>query len=62
MSRQISIYCTKCGMQIEGADNVGSRYSNAVSTKRDFLRVAEHWWNTYCQKVEEQHIAGGDVR
>ena len=43
MARQIEIRCTKAGLDIRGARNVGSTSDTAVSTKAAFMRVCEHW-------------------
>ena len=47
--KQLRIHCTKVGIRVNGANNIGSTCDNVVSSKRDFMRVAEHWWNTYCE-------------
>lgn len=46
---QLTIHCTKSGLHVAGAKNVGSTSDNVISTRSQFMRVAEHWWNTYCE-------------
>ena len=48
MDKQLTIHCTKGGIRVSGAGNVGSTSDALVSSKRNFMRVCEHWWNTYC--------------
>ena len=64
MARQIEIRSTKAGLAIFGARNVGSTSDAAVSTKAAFMRVCEHWWNTYCESGRDSggERTAGDVR
>ena len=55
---QLSIHCTKGGIQVNGANNVGSTCDTVVTSKKNFMRVCEHWWNTYAEKVESPLTQG----
>ena len=48
MNKQLAIHCTKGGIRVSGTNNIGSTSDALVSSKRSFMRVCEHWWNTYC--------------
>ena len=49
----VSIHCTKTGIHVDGANDIGSTSDGVVSCKRHFLRVCAVWWNTYCGSDEE---------
>lgn len=48
--RQLAIHCTKSGVHVSGADNIGSTSDAVVSSRRQFMRVCVNWWNTYCER------------
>ena len=52
----VSIHCTKTGIHIDGANDIGSTSDGVVSCKRHFLRVCAVWWNTYCGSDEEDEL------
>lgn len=62
VSKSLSIYCTKNGIKIDGANNIGSTSDAVVSTKRNFLRVCECWWNTYCGGEGKEDISEGGAK
>ena len=47
--RQLNIHCTKGGIRVDGANNIGSTSSAVISSRYQFRSVCEHWWNTYCE-------------
>ena len=47
--KQLKINCTKNGIRVYGANNIGSTCDTDAGTRQDFMRIAEHWWNTYCE-------------
>ena len=51
--KSVSIHCTRTGIHVDGANNIGSTSDTIVSCKRSFLRVCEVWWNTYCGRDDE---------
>ena len=44
---ELKIHCDKNGISVRGARNIGSMCDTDASSKSDFLRICEHWWNTY---------------
>ena len=60
MSVRLNIRCTKNAIHIEGANNIGSTSVASVSTKENFMRVCEHWWNVYCESDEEERSERND--
>ena len=46
---QLTINCTKSGIRVTGANDIGSTSDAVVSSRKQFMRIAEHWWNTYCE-------------
>lgn len=50
----VAIRCTKDGISVEGARDIGSTSDTRVGSLSQFLRVAECWWNTYCEKSSRQ--------
>ena len=55
--KEITIHCTKSGIRIDGANNIGSTSDTLISSRSQFMRVAEHWWNTYCADSDEADVA-----
>lgn len=51
--KSVRIHCSKTGIHVEGANNIGSTSDTIVSCKRSFLRVCTSWWNDYCGRDEE---------
>lgn len=51
---EVAIRCTKDGISVEGARDIGSTSDTRVGSLSQFLRVAECWWNTYCEKSPRQ--------
>ena len=51
--KSVRIHCSKTGIHVEGANNIGSTSDTIESCKRSFLRVCSGWWNTYCGRDEE---------
>ena len=45
--KELKIHCDKNGISVRGARNIGSTCDTDASSKSDFLRICEHWWNTY---------------
>lgn len=45
----LKIHCTKSGIRVDGANNVGSTCDTVISSRYQFRHVCEHWWNTYCE-------------
>lgn len=64
MAKQLTIESTKSGLRISGSRDIGSTSDTVVSTKAAFMRVCEHWWNTYCESGKDSgdERTAGDVR
>ena len=45
--KELKIHCDKNGIRVQGARNIGSTSDTDASSKSDFLRICEGWWNTY---------------
>ena len=58
--KSVSIHCTKTGIHVDGANNIGSTSDTIVSCKPSFLRVCEVWWNTYCGRDDEEEAQSED--
>ena len=51
--KSVSIHCTKTGIHVYGANNIGSTSDTIVNCKRRFLQVCSVWWNTYFGRDDE---------
>ena len=61
---QFDIHCDKDGIRIKGTNDIGSTSDSVVTSKQQFLRLCEHWWNTYCEgyKQNENTADGNDTQ
>ena len=50
----VKVRCTKDGISVEGARDIGSTSDTIAGSLSQFLRIAECWWNTYCEKSPRQ--------
>ena len=57
--KQVIVHCSRTGIRVSGANDVGSTSDTVVSSRSGFMRVAEHWWNSYCGG---RHCAGPDKK
>lgn len=55
--KRLKINCTKNGIRVYGARNIGSTCDTDAGTRQDFMRIAEHWWNTYCRDARRKKEA-----
>ena len=45
---RMTVHCDNTGIKVEGArTDIGSTCDTDASDLDSFLRIAEHWWNTY---------------
>ncbi len=51
---EVIVRCTKNGISVEGARDIGSTSDTRAGSLSQFLRIAECWWNTYCEKSHRQ--------
>lgn len=52
---RVTVHCDNKGIKVEGArTDIGSTCDTDASDLDSFLRIAEHWWNTYCKPIEKK--------
>jgi len=52
---RVTVHCDNKGIKVEGArTDIGSTCDTDASDLDGFLRIAEHWWNTYCKPIEKK--------
>ena len=52
---RVTVHCDNTGIKVEGArTDIGSTCDTDASDLDSFLRIAEHWWNTYCKPIEKK--------
>lgn len=54
MNNEVRVRCTKDGISVEGARDIGSTSDTRAGSLSQFLRIAECWWFTYCEKSPGQ--------
>ena len=60
MNNEVSVRCIKDGISVEGARDIGSTSDTRAGSLSQFLRIAECWWFTYCEKspIQEANCYG----
>lgn len=48
------IHCSKDGIRVEGARDIGSTSDTVIHSLDQFLRVAEVWFRTYAKESEDK--------
>ena len=51
---RLDVHCDRTGIHVTGADEIGSTSDFVVSSRRNFLRACENWWDTYCERHNEE--------
>ena len=59
--KSLNIHCDKNGIRVQGARNIGSTSDTDASSKSDFLRICEVWWNTYVRGYTGSKGSGRDL-
>ena len=58
---EVRVRCTKDGISVEGARDIGSTNDTRAGSLSQFLRIAECWWNTYCEKSPQPDKGWKDI-
>ena len=53
---EVQVHCSNTGIDVKGArSDIGSCCDTNADSLSSFLRIAEHWWNTYTRESKKQN-------